>query len=69
MPLAALAASGAFALGRSASDKRARKQEDRASQRGLPAIPEINRKDANSHLEESMQHTEYVANFDERNIS
>lgn len=48
MPLAALAASGAFALGRSASDKRARKQEDRASQRGLPSIPEIDRKDANS---------------------
>ena len=58
MPLAALAASGAFALGRSASDKRARKQEDRASQRGLLSIPEVNRKDANPYSEESKWHTE-----------
>ena len=64
MPLAALAASGAFALGRSASDKRARKQEDIASQRGLPPILEIGRKNAYSNLERSMQHSDYVMNFD-----
>ena len=58
MPLAALAASGAFALGRSASDKRARKQEDRASQRRLPPIPETDLKDANSFSEEPKQHRE-----------
>lgn len=34
------------------------KQEDRASQRGLPLIPEIDRKDAKSYSEESKWHTE-----------
>jgi hypothetical protein len=58
MPLAALVASGAFALGRSASDKRARKQEDRASQHGLPPIPETGLKNANSQSRESQQHIE-----------
>lgn len=68
MPLAALAASGAFALGRSASDKRARKQEDRASQRGLPSIPEIDRKYANTISEELKQHIEQVMKFDRKAI-
>jgi hypothetical protein len=58
MALAALVASGAFALGRSANDKRARKQEDRASRRELPSIREVDRNNANYHLEESKQHTE-----------
>ena len=56
MPLVALATSGAFALGRSASDKRARKQEDRESQRGLPPIPGMDRKGASYYFDQSEQH-------------
>jgi hypothetical protein len=55
MPLAALAVVGGLALGRSVSDKKARKQEDKASQRGLPAIPEFHRKDVNNQSKELEQ--------------
>lgn len=40
MPVAGLAASGVFVLARKASDAKARKEEKRAAQRGLPAVPE-----------------------------
>lgn len=41
MPLAALAASGGFVMARKASDTKAKKEENRAAQRGLPLVPEI----------------------------
>ena len=59
MPLIALTA-GIIALGRSASDKRARKLEARASSRGLPAIPETDRKDVDSQAEKLGQHSEQM---------
>jgi hypothetical protein len=55
MPLAALAIVGGLALGRSATDKRAKKQEDRASRRALSLVPQSHRKDINHQPKEIEQ--------------
>ena len=58
MPLVALATAAVFAVRQSASEKKAKKQQDRASQRGLHFAPETDRNDVNSHSKVLEQITE-----------